>query len=161
MNQHFKLGDIVEDVITGFKGVVIVYLHYLYNQDRYALKSKELRDGKPMDHIFFDVTSLKFIEETNIEVPDFPEITIAMEDEAKDKISGYKGIVVGYGFWINGCIRIGIQSKNLTDEGVPVEEQWFPMDQVQITKKGKGIKIKKDKDPGGPMKNPTCIKDPK
>lgn len=169
MNEsyNFKLGDVVEDLITGFKGVIVVHLHYLYNQDRFGIRSKELHEGKPIDPIFFDGTSLKFIEHTDIEIPEFPKVEVNLSDEVKDKVSEYKGTVIGYGYWINGCVRLGVQSKELNEEGHPVEEQWFPMDQMKVTKKGKEVPISKKAEekglrpPGGPMRNPTMVKDPK
>lgn len=162
-NKQFKLGDVVEDLITGYKGVIVIYLQYLYNQDRYGVRSKELHDGKPIEPIFFDATSLRFIEGTDIKVPEFPEITVNLSDEVKDKVSAYKGTVIGYGYWINGCVRLSVQSNELNEEGHPVEEQWFPMDQMKVTKKGKEIPIKTDKKekPGGFMKNPTSMKNPR
>ena len=164
-SYDFKLGDVVQDVITEFKGVIVVHLRYLYNHDRYGVRSRELHEGRPIEPVFFDGTSLKFIEATDLEAPEFPEIDIQLSDEVKDKVGAFKGSVIGHGFWINGCVRIGIQSKELNKEGHPVEEQWFPMNQVALVKRGKEGKIqeekKKVKNPGGPMKNPTSMRNPK
>jgi hypothetical protein len=166
-NYDFKLGDVVEDLITGFKGVIVVRLRYLYNQDRFGLMSRDLHDGRPIEPLFFDGTSLRFIEHMDIEVPEFPVIEINLSDEVKDKVSEYRGTIVGYGYWINGCVRLGVQSKELNREGHPVEEQWLPMDQVDVIKKGEKISSSEKAEkkgllpPGGPMRNPTYVKDPK
>ena len=61
-----SLGDEVKDIITGFAGVVTCRSQWLHNCNTYGVKSKELKDGKPMDLQQFDEPQLKIIEKKTI-----------------------------------------------------------------------------------------------
>lgn len=161
--SDFDLGDKVKDIITGFTGITVSHLHYLYNQDRWGVVSQDLKDGKPMEPYYLDETSLELIDEkTNLIIPNFPELTIQLGDYARDRLSDFQGTVSGLGYWLNGCIRVGIQPKDLTKEGIPVDEIWFPMSQMKVIRKATvESQPQPKKKPGGPMKNPTAIKNPK
>lgn len=65
MNVDFKLnlGDEVRCKITGYKGVIVCQSHWLHNCNTYGVKSHDLKDGKPLDAVFFDEPSLELIEE--------------------------------------------------------------------------------------------------
>lgn len=154
-----KLGDIARDKITGYEGIVVTKLTYLYNSTRFGLKSSKLKDDKPIDVEFFDEYGLEFVKASNLTPAPHPIINIELGDVVKDKITEFKGKVVGYGYWINGCIRVGVQSSTMKD-GLPVEELWIAMDQLEVispsTSKGKSEREKT----GGPMRNPGYVKNP-
>jgi hypothetical protein len=65
MSADFKfgLGDEVKCKITGYKGVVLARTQWLHNCNTYGVKSHDLKDGKPMEAVFFDEPSLEVIEE--------------------------------------------------------------------------------------------------
>lgn len=52
--MRIKLGDVVRDTITGFTGVAIGRSVWLYGCERIGIEPAELRDGRPMDPVFFD-----------------------------------------------------------------------------------------------------------
>ncbi len=56
---------------------------------------------------------------------------INLGDKVKDTITGYEGIVVADTIWLNGCLRVIVQSRELKD-GVPVERQEFDTAQVEL-----------------------------
>lgn len=58
----FNLGDEVRERITGYAGVVLARTHWLHNCNTYGVKSHELKDGKPIDAIWFDEPSLELLE---------------------------------------------------------------------------------------------------
>ena len=60
--DKIALGDIAEDSITGFRGVVIARTEWLYGCNRLTLQPKALREGKPIDTQTFDEPQLIFIE---------------------------------------------------------------------------------------------------
>ncbi len=73
---------------------------------------------------------------------------INLGDKAKDKVTGFEGIVVARTVYLNGCARIGLQSDKLKD-GLPTETQWFDEPQLTLVK---AQKIKTgSRDTGGPM----------
>ena len=58
-----------------------------------------------------------------------------LEDEVKDKVTGFEGVVVVRTQWLNGCNTYGVQSKKL-HEGKPVERQHFDEPQLERIKTG-------------------------
>jgi len=54
-----KLGQKVEDPITGFEGTVTIRSEYLYGCIRIGVSPKVDRDGKLQDTIFFDEPQLE------------------------------------------------------------------------------------------------------
>lgn len=54
---------------------------------------------------------------------------IELGDKVVDTVTDFKGIVVCITYWLNGCRRIGIQSKDRKD-GLPVDI--FTADEHQV-----------------------------
>ena len=61
MEFKFSLGDEVRDRITKYEGVIIGRTQWLTNCNTYLVKSRSLRDGKPMDSVSFDEPSIDLI----------------------------------------------------------------------------------------------------
>jgi len=61
MGGKIELGDIAEDTITGLTGVAVAEAKFLHGCRRIALQSRELKDGKPIDAIYFDEPQLKLV----------------------------------------------------------------------------------------------------
>ena len=70
--------------------------------------------------------------------------------KAKDKITGFEGIITGRADHITGCNTYGLKGK-LDKDGQPREVEWF--DEGMITVTGKGIKPNsvQSVDDGGPL----------
>ncbi len=77
---------------------------------------------------------------------------INLGDKVKDTITGYEGIAVARTCWLNGCVRICIQSNKLKD-GVPVAQQDFDEQQVALIKAG--AHQSGPEGPAGPKPSPT------
>lgn len=74
---------------------------------------------------------------------------IKLGDNVIDEVTRYKGIVVGIMNFLNGCARIGIQGKDRTEDGLPVDVYWVDEITVKLTKtKKKKIKTEQ-KETGG------------
>ena len=71
--------------------------------------------------------------------------------EVKDKVTGYKGIVIGRTEWQTGCNTYGVKSQTLNN-GAPADSQW--MDEMSLEKISDGINVKKDVRKGGPQITP-------
>lgn len=67
--------------------------------------------------------------------------------EVKDRVTGFKGIIMARTQYLTGCNRYGMQDRKLTKEGKPADWQNFDEDQIDLV--GPGI-THKVKDPGGP-----------
>lgn len=59
--------------------------------------------------------------------------SVKLGDEAKDTITGLVGVVVAVTEWINGCVRITLQPRELKD-GKPVENSTFDVEQIEVVK---------------------------
>jgi hypothetical protein len=71
----------------------------------------------------------------------------------KDTITGYEGVVTGITFWLNGCTRVGVTSRELKD-GIPKDAQWFDEMQLEAVKaKVEPVQPKR----GGPMPDPRMF----
>jgi len=57
---------------------------------------------------------------------------IKLGDKVKDQITGYEGIVIARAEYLNGCISIRVQARNLKN-GLPIEAVWF--DEQRLTDK--------------------------
>jgi hypothetical protein len=61
-------------------------------------------------------------------------MTIGLGDEARDTITGLTGIVIGRFEYLNGCVQLRIQPKELKD-GKPVESSVFDIEQLELVEK--------------------------
>ena len=71
-----------------------------------------------------------------------------------DSITGLTGIAVARTEWLYGCMRIGVQSKKIKDDGTLNEPQWF--DEAQLVEYKEPAKEKRS--PGGPARSGECSK---
>ena len=55
------LGDEVEDLITGFKGIVVSCTQWLNNCNTYGVQATTLKDGVPQDRSHFDEPQLRLV----------------------------------------------------------------------------------------------------
>lgn len=72
--------------------------------------------------------------------------------EVKDKITGFKGVIVGRSDYISGCIQYVVKPKKLAKDGKMQDGVWFDEDRLIVTgtKVSLKEKPKKKSPPGGP-----------
>jgi hypothetical protein len=58
-------------------------------------------------------------------------------DEAKDLVTGFRGIITSRTTWLHGCDRISITPDKLSKEGSPIKEETFDEQRIEIIKRGK------------------------
>lgn len=56
-------------------------------------------------------------------------------DKAKDKITGFEGIVTGFTRFITGCDQYCLTPQGVDKEGKTVESKWFDENRIEITAK--------------------------
>lgn len=56
-----ELGQRAKDKITGFEGILTARCEFLTGCNRYCIQPTELRDGKPIDSIYFDEAQIEII----------------------------------------------------------------------------------------------------
>jgi len=59
--MKFELGEMLQDKVTGFKGVAISRAEYLTDSTSYGLCCRTLKDGVPMEVQWFDKSRLERI----------------------------------------------------------------------------------------------------
>jgi len=57
------LGKRAKDKITGFTGVLTARCEFLTGCNRYCIQPQELKDGKPIDSIYFDEAQIEIISD--------------------------------------------------------------------------------------------------
>lgn len=73
---------------------------------------------------------------------------IKLGQEAKDKITGLQGILIGRCQYLTGCDQYGIVPP--AKDGKVSEAAWFDEGRIEIIGKGITAKEVKSKDNGGP-----------
>jgi len=58
-----ELGKKAKDKITGFSGILTARVEYLTGCNRYAVQPQELKDGKPIESMYFDEAQIEIISE--------------------------------------------------------------------------------------------------
>ena len=61
----FNLDDVVRDKVSGYIGLVLNRTQYLYKNNIYGVKAKVLKDGNPLDLIYFEELQLEITENKN------------------------------------------------------------------------------------------------
>lgn len=72
-------------------------------------------------------------------------------DTARDTITGFTGVIISRHEYLNGCVRLSLQPKQLKD-GKPIECQTFDVEQLELKAKGPR---RSPKPTGGPFKEPA------
>lgn len=57
-----ELGDVVQDNITGFKGVAVSVTQWIHGCRRIGIQPMEMHDGKPIEALSFDEPQLLIIQ---------------------------------------------------------------------------------------------------
>jgi hypothetical protein len=70
-------------------------------------------------------------------------MSIQIGDKVRDAVTGFTGIVVARAEWLNGCVRLVVQSQALDKDGNPTEGQNFDEDQMVLVKAGVVARPKK------------------
>ena len=87
---------------------------------------------------------------------------IKLGDKVKDTITDFEGTVIARTLYLNGCVRYGVQAKELKD-GIPVDCVWLDEEQlekVEVTEPDIPLKIQKEESTGGPGSIPSEISHP-
>ena len=147
------LGRIAKDLVTGFNGTIVNVTSYLHGQDRVSLQPEVGNDGKLPDAFDFDMATLKLDKEVKIKPKKFKKTKIKHGQQVIDPITDYKGTVIGIGYYINGCRRVGVIRKVQDTKDNNYETAfWFDEPQLEIVE-AKAIQ-KRQTSTGGPSKYP-------
>lgn len=131
-------GDLVKDLVTGFEGIVTSRTTWLHGCDRMIVQPQKLTaDGKPVEDSAFDEDRLKIVKKAKIAwaAPSEEEIAaFPLGAEAKDDLTGFKGIISGLTVNLSGNIHVFLEPCKLDKDGKAPELQGFNSTRVSITK---------------------------
>lgn len=154
-----ELGDLVEDRVTGFTGIVVETGDWLYGCARRGVQSRELNsDGVPKKTWFFDEPDLTVIEKGAVTPTPTNKITIQLGDEVTNKLNDHEGIVAGRAIYLNGCIRCAVHGKGLSEDGQPNQPWWT--DEQQLEAKAEKAVSRGNNKTGGPRPSSKLNPDP-
>ena len=74
--------------------------------------------------------------------------------EARDKVTGFEGIVIARTEWMTGCDQYVLKMK-VKKGAIPDDGQWFDEGTLEIIGSGIHSKDVKSKEDGGPKRNDT------
>ena len=69
-NKTVELGDMVQDVVSKFRGIAVARTLHLFKCDRITVEPEVKRDGTVPDSYTFDIQSLKIIKKRHVKVPE-------------------------------------------------------------------------------------------
>lgn len=78
---------------------------------------------------------------------------VELGDEAKDKVTGFKGVVVAISKWLTGCDRYGLQ-PSVDKEGKVPDLYWVDEPMLELIKEGP-FRPAKPVMTGGPQRDPA------
>tara|TARA_R110000850_G_scaffold277151_1_gene424868 strand:- start:58095 stop:58349 length:255 start_codon:yes stop_codon:yes gene_type:complete len=82
--------------------------------------------------------------------------TIRLGVRAKDKITGFTGIVMGKAEWLTGCDQVALKPP-VSSDGSMRDASWFDIGAVEYIDEGINAKEVASNKPGGPNKDvPIC-----
>jgi len=86
---EYDFGDLIEDTVTGFKGIVMARTEYSSNIIVYGLLSRELNKGLPKDAVYMESSRLRLVTELDEELAKKldKEITEKLTKELNKKLS--------------------------------------------------------------------------
>lgn len=64
--KKIKLGDKVRAKISGFEGIVVSRTEWINGCIRFGVQSEKLKDGKPIEEIWFDGGDLEMVKEKKV-----------------------------------------------------------------------------------------------
>lgn len=75
---------------------------------------------------------------------------IELGDVARDKITGFEGVVIANTQWIHGCDRLTLKPQKLK-KGIPIPSEGFDRPQLELVQKQAIVAARKT---GGPRPEP-------
>jgi hypothetical protein len=131
-------GDEAKDVVTGFRGIIVARTMWLHGCDRLNIAPTKLSaEGLPIKENLFDEDRVEIIKKAKVPFnapTDERLLALPIGAEAKDKITGFKGIIAGIAVHLSGDIHVALEPEKLDKDGSPVEIQFFNDTRVEVIK---------------------------
>lgn len=161
--EHELLGNIVEDVYSGFRGRAIGHFEFMYGCNRITVEPIGLlADGTVENEHVFDVQRLKLVEKLDERVePVVP--TMPLGSRARHKYTGFEGIIGARATWISHVPQVDIEPTGRGKNGELMKSIKFDEQDVELLEKldikdttAEKPKTPRPKKPGGPRDSWSC-----
>jgi hypothetical protein len=83
---------------------------------------------------------------------------VELGDRVRDQVSGFTGIATSITRWLNGCVRVGIESEKL-EKGKIGESYTIDATQLVVVKRAVVPAFQGEQGPGGPRPVPKAWPD--
>lgn len=131
-----NLGAIASDPISGFDGVIISRVHYLYGCSQYGLAPKKNSDNSIPNTEYFDEARIKIDDDVADTINDFDKIfTLPLGKKGCDKVTGFVGIIT-YGIeYLYGSNQYALTPQMDKDGKIP-DGQQFDEGRIEVIDEG-------------------------
>lgn len=151
-----ELGDMVKDKITGFEGLALEKSEYLNGCVQFEVQPKIDKEGKIPEPSHIDEQQLEVIEiaDTNLVfIPRDSDPAIALGEEVKDTLLGFKGVAISRSTSISGYVQYDVQPKK-DKEGKLPDSAYVSARHLEIITKKASEEVEEDPPGGGKRNHP-------
>lgn len=129
MEKEIRLGDLIQDTITGFKGIAESFATYLEGCEKWGIRPVELKDGKPKSAKYYEPGRVRLVKSRGV-TPNPYHHNVKLGAKIKDTITSFEGIVTIKSEYCFGADRVGVECEFKDNEWV--DAQWFDACQLEI-----------------------------
>ena len=156
--QPVRLGNIVEDIVTGLRGTATAILTPMTGMKQIAIQPKGNGDSIP-ESSFIDEYLIEWREDGVADrLPPVEEPDFHFGQEVRDIASDQVGKITSKITYLNGCVHFGVTTTSQKNKNPEV----FYIDHRRIELVSDGVKAKvpatNSAGPGGPMTRMYSIK---
>lgn len=134
---EIELGDEVQDLISGFKGIVTAKASFVAGCRRLGVDSQELIDGKPVERQYFDEPNLKIVKSGKLKPKKCSKQKINLGDEIECKMNGHRGIAATITEYFSGSRLITLSPQVTEKNGTPAEPISYDENMIEKVSKKK------------------------
>lgn len=155
-----KLGSLVIDRITGFKGVAISRTEFAYGCVHICVQGQQLtKDGDPIPIQTFDDQRIEVLAPPTKSWPEANKSAIKLGDLVRDTITGATGTATARTVALDGRIKVIIEPLGLAESGEPMSALLVIADRLEVIDRSK-LRVSETSvaTSGGPMaRNPRVV----
>lgn len=153
-----KLGSVVVDRITGFKGIATSRTEFAYGCVHIGIQAQQLtKDGDPIPVQTFDDQRVEVVAPPTKAWPEARKSAIKLGHWVRDLVTGAEGTATGRTTRLDGSVCIAIEQAGLTNLGEPKCPLSVSAERVFVIDRSK-LKVSESSvaTSGGPMARIPC-----
>jgi len=154
-----KLGSLVKDRITGFKGIAIGRTEFAFGCVHIGIQAQQLtKDGDPIPPQYFDDQRVEVLAPPTKPWKEPKVSTIKPGDWVRDFITGATGTVTGRTVALDGRVSVIFEQPGLTDLGEPKTSLVTIVERIELVdRRTLEVSSASVATSGGPMARPVPI----